>query len=91
VKQITSKRALAKLLVPEAGPKAPTGGPEPALPANWIADAQIKPSLWYLIRPDLRIPLPGLVAAEDYSVSAYLDNKGNVSEVKAGYEAGILS
>jgi len=91
VKQITSKRALAKLLVPEVGPKAPTGGPEPALPANWIADAQIKPSLWYLIRPDLRIPLPGLVAAEDYSVSAYLDNKGNVSEVKAGYEAGILS
>lgn len=90
VKDMAKKSSLAKLLVPEAGGKPP-GGREPALPHTWIKDAHAKHSLWHLIRPDLRRPVPGLTVTEDYTVSAYLDDSGNVAELKTGYEAGVLA
>lgn len=90
VRDVAARPTLAKLLVPEAWPKRPRGGRDPAVPHGWVKDAQAQPPLWHLIRPDLRRPVSGLVPIGDYAVTAYLDDRGRVTDLRAGYEAGIL-
>lgn len=90
MKRIARAPTLGMLLDPRALASAPSGGRTPALPADWIGDATKNRDLWHLIRPEYRHPVPGLVPAHDYAVSAFLDKKGNVKEVRVGYEAGKL-
>jgi beta-lactamase superfamily II metal-dependent hydrolase len=90
LQKIGTKPSLAKLLTTAVSKTPIQPGPAPSLPAEWVSAANNKPELWHLIKPGHRLPIPGLAPAEDYTVSAYLDDSGKVVQVTAGNGAGVL-
>lgn len=86
---VQAKPSLARLLTPAAG-MASTGGPIPKLPADWVMAAHKKPELWHFLKPGLRQPIPGLVPAEGYTISAYLDDAGKLLKLSGGDGTGVL-
>lgn len=86
---IKSKPDLARLVVPAAKGPASTG-PAPSIPAAWVLAAHKKPELWHLIKPEHRQPVPGQVPAEDYTISAYLDDAGKIVSLTGGIGTAVL-
>lgn len=89
LQRLKVKPTLSQLLAPAANIRV-VGGPTPSLPAEWVMDAHKKPELWHYIKPGLRQPVPGLVPAEDYTVSVGLDDAGTIVQLVGGSGTGIL-
>lgn len=91
--QCAKEPALIALLHPRAGGTGTAPDPAVVVPLRWSQDCQRDHRLLALLRPEIRDRdvVPGSFrAVDDFRVSVYYDDHGNVLELEVGRGAGLL-
>ncbi len=91
VHMIEQRHELGTLLVSPPHDLPVLRSAAPRLPRAWVDDLRNEPTLFQLLRPDLRPAVPSPPRVEEHRLSVYFDERGNLLDVQAGLGVGRLT